>query len=262
MDYNQYIVIFFTAIIAIMLFSLLTYVFFGIWIYKDCKERGENPLIWILLLFFTSIFVGLIIYLLLRKQDKKNCHNCGSFISNTAKYCENCGVVVENTQQLQNQAKKTNGKYIIAGFISFIIILVCTVVVIVTAVLGIGIESDVTINKHIYNTGFKTFSRENKVGNNWSLSLKSATNGFVEEVKMEINNPQEEILYADTYCETIPEGANLMLWLVQDDIVKSVDVTNLSQTLEYSLSEFKEGKIYVRLQINGVKDIKSKIYIK
>lgn len=48
---------------------------------------------------------------------------------------------------------------------------------------------------------------------------------------------------------------------MQGDVVESFDVTNLSKPLEYSLSKFEDGKIHVRLQINGVESITSKIFI-
>ena len=41
----------------------------------------------------------------------------------------------------------------------------------------------------------------------------------------------------------------------------SYDVTNLSEPLEYSLNEFENGKVHVRLQINGVENTVSEIYI-
>ncbi len=58
-----------------------------------------------------------------------------------------------------------------------------------------------------------------------------------------------------------PDGATLVLWLVQGDLTRSIDVTDLAEPLEYSLHEFENGKVYVRLQINGVKDTVSEIYI-
>ena len=48
---------------------------------------------------------------------------------------------------------------------------------------------------------------------------------------------------------------------VQGDIVKAFDVTSLSEPLEYSLYEFENGEIHVRLLIEGVKDTVSEIYI-
>lgn len=64
------------------------------------------------------------------------------------------------------------------------------------------------------------------------------------------------------YRRTVPDGATLVLWLVQGEVAKSVDVTNLSGPLEYPLNEFENGRIFVRLQINGVENTVSEIYIR
>ena len=79
---------------------------------------------------------------------------------------------------------------------------------------------------------------------------------------MTVKHAESDSLYAEVSCGTVPEGASLTLYLVQDDIVKSFDITSLSEPLEYSLEEFKNGKIRVRLLIDGVEDTVSEIYIK
>ena len=79
---------------------------------------------------------------------------------------------------------------------------------------------------------------------------------------MMIEDPNTQMPHADISCGTVPDGASLILWLVQGDVSKSFDVTNLSEPLEYSLSEFENGKIHVRLQINDVEDTISEIYVK
>lgn len=43
---------------------------------------------------------------------------------------------------------------------------------------------------------------------------------------------------------------------------ETVDVTNLSEPLEYPLNDFENGEIHVRLQINGVENTISEIYVK
>ncbi|MFQ9053980.1 MAG: hypothetical protein ACLR5H_13335 [Oscillospiraceae bacterium] len=96
----------------------------------------------------------------------------------------------------------------------------------------------------------------------WKLDFRSASDGFVEEQDMKVEDADTQMLYADISCETVPEGATLVLWLVQDEVVKSVDVTNLSEPLEYPLNDFENGEIHVRLQINGVEDTVSEIYVK
>ena len=78
---------------------------------------------------------------------------------------------------------------------------------------------------------------------------------------MRIEDAEAQKLYADISCGTVPDGSSLILWLVQGDKTESVDVTELSEPLEYPLEEFEEGKIRVRLQINGVEDVTSEITI-
>ena len=99
------------------------------------------------------------------------------------------------------------------------------------------------------------------LNNVWKLDFKSASEGFVKEQNMTITDADAQLLYADISCGTAPGGATLVLWLVQDDVAKSVDVTNLSEPLEYPLNEFADGKVHVRLQINGVENTTSEIYI-
>jgi len=40
--------------------------FIPIWVYRDAKKRGMNPLGWALVVFFANGFVGFIIYLVIR----------------------------------------------------------------------------------------------------------------------------------------------------------------------------------------------------
>lgn len=94
------------------------------------------------------------------------------------------------------------------------------------------------------------------------MDFRSASDGFVKERTMTIEDADTQMLHADISCGTVPEGAALVLWLVQGDVSKAIDVMDLSEPLEYPLSEFENGKIHVRLQINGVKDTVSKICIR
>ena len=95
----------------------------------------------------------------------------------------------------------------------------------------------------------------------WKLDFRSASEGFVKEQNMTVTDADTQLLYADISCGTVPDGATLILWLVQGDIAKSFDVTNLSEPLKYPLNEFENGKIHVRLQVNGVENTVSEIRI-
>ena len=255
MGYENLVFIF---LMLMPFFLILSYTFSIIWIYKDCKERGENPLIWILFLFFSSLFLGIIIYLIFRKENKCACKSCGKLISSSAKYCEYCGVYIQNKEYVK-LVNKNNRKYMIASIISFSMIFIC--IISIGIIGGFSRSTNVKSKTKVWNIGFETFSTQIKIENDWELSLKNSTKGFIKEASMNITNPKNEVLYINTSCDIKEEGGNLMLWLVQEDTTKSIDVTNLSETLEYPLNEFKSGKIFVRLQINGVKNVKSKITI-
>ena len=129
-------------------------------------------------------------------------------------------------------------------------------------VLSMSVHAPLAANKHVWNLGVINMNSNTYLNGVWKLDFRSASDGFVEEQDMMVEDADTQMLYADISCETVPEDATLVLWLVQGEVVKSVDVTNLSEQLEYPLNDFENGEIHVRLQINGVEDTVSEIYVK
>ena len=252
-------------LLCFILFAIGMSASFAVWVYLDCKKRGDDPILWPLVIIITTPFIGLLIYFLRRSEIKQTCPACGRRISLRAKYCEECGTRITTTKEVYEimANKKTHHlRLIIIGAICMVLAVLCLTGFIVTAATGNGVNSDVTSNERIWNMGVITNNRDAYVNGVWNLDFRHASDGFVEEVTMSIHDPEKEYLHADITCGNIPEGSSLMLWLVQDDTVQSVDVTRLSNPLEYSLAEFAEGDIFVRLQINGVEDVNSEIFIR
>lgn len=246
-----------------IIFALLTAVSFAAWVYEDCKKRGEDGVLWVILVFMTGTFIGLLLYLLRRSEVKQDCPACGHRISLGAKYCEDCGNLVENRSEAMIMEKRTHHlKYIICGAVCAVLMLASLIGFFVSLASGEGMNSSVTSDKAIWNSGVITMSVETKLGNTWKVKFNSASNGFVKEAKMKIEDPSQEKLYADISCGEVPEGAELILWVVQNDKAESIDVTNLSEPLEYALGGFEQGRVRIRLQINGVKDVESEIRLK
>ena len=246
-----------------IVFALLTSISFAAWVFEDCKKRGEDAVLWVILIFITGTFVGLLLYLLRRSEVKRDCPSCGHRISLRAKYCEECGNLVENREEVMLMEKRTHHlKYLICGTVCAVLMLTCLVGFCVSLASGEGVNNSVSADKNLWNSGVITMSVETKLGNTWKVRFNSASNGFVKEAKMKIDDISEEKLYADISCGEVPEGAELILWLVQGEKAESINVTNLSEPLEYPLNEFQQGKIRIRLQINGVKEVKSQIQIK
>jgi hypothetical protein len=64
-----------------------------VWVARDAKARGmDNAILWVLLVFFTSI-IGLIIYILSRPQGNLvPCPNCGNQKLQASVRCPHCGI--------------------------------------------------------------------------------------------------------------------------------------------------------------------------
>lgn len=249
-------------LLCFILFALCTSVFFAVWVYQDCKKRGDDPVLWAIIVFIATPFIGLLIYFLRRSEITAACPACGHRISLKAKYCEECGT---HTDKEDNSIMVKQGthhlKFIVAGTISMVLMLICLTGFIVSAAIGSGINTNVASNNRVWNMGTISMNSNTYWGGIWKLDFRSASDGFVKEQNMMIEDADTQMLYADISCETVPDGATLILWLVQDDVSKSIDVTNLSEALVYPLNEFENGKIHVRLQINGVENTVSEIKI-
>lgn len=242
--------------------ALCTVASFAAWVYQDCKRRGDDPVLWAIVVFIATPFIGLLIYFLRRSEIKETCPACGHRISLKAKYCEECGTHIESKNNDVTIKLGTHHlKLIIAGVVSMVLMLTCLTGFIVSAVVGNGINTNVASNDRVWNLGTISMNSNSYLDGLWKLDFRSASDGFVKEQNMTIEDADDQMLHADISCETVPDGATLVLWLVQGDVAKSIDVTNLSEPLEYPLDEFENGKIHVRLQINGVENTVSEIKI-
>lgn len=247
-----------------IIFALLMNAAFSVWVYQDCKKRNDVGVFWVLIMLFTGAFLGILIYFLRRPELKSNCKHCGHAISLNAKYCDECGSCVEKKEGIDRmeQNKKQYTGFLVIGMISTVLMFVCLTGVVVSATSAEGVNSNVASDKKVWNMGSISMNEQSYSQGVWKLDFNRASEGFIAQQDMKIENADKDILYADISCATVPEGASLVLWMVQGEVARSVDVTKLSETVEYPLSEFDNGKVYVRLQINGVKDTRSEICIK
>ncbi|OZV11766.1 hypothetical protein CIW83_12955 [Tissierella sp. P1] len=75
------------VVLAIVIIAICRYV------YKDAKSRGMDPYLWMATAAYVPNFVGLIVYLVMRKQFSMGilkCTNCSMEIKRDWKYCPNC----------------------------------------------------------------------------------------------------------------------------------------------------------------------------
>ena len=249
-------------LLCFILFALCTSAFFAAWVYLDCSRRGDDPVLWAVIVFAATPFIGLLIYFLRRSEIKTICPACGHRISIKANYCEECGTPIKKEDHCIMERQGTHHlKFMIAGMVSMTLMLVCLTGFIVSAASGNGINTDIASNDRVWNLGTIRMNYNTYLDDVWKLDFKRASEGFVKEQNMMITDADTQLLYADISCGSVPDGETLVLWLVQGDVAKSVDVTNLSEPLEYPLNEFENGTLHVRLQINGVENTIAEIYI-
>ncbi|WP_394915175.1 zinc ribbon domain-containing protein [uncultured Robinsoniella sp.] len=235
-----------------LLCALLVYVCICIWIYRDCMKRGENGLLWMIIVFIATPILGLIIYMVTRGENRILCRNCGYRIRQSARYCENCGEENQGRQGEMAVEKSSKGfGFIIAAILSGILMLGCLISFIVLA-----FTTDDFLDKNTWNTGIIMASIENKWGDDWNLSFKYASEGFRKSAKFRIDDNQ-----AVLHAQVSSEEGQLLMHIIQDEKEEIIDVSNLKEPLVYPLTEYKAGKIQVVLEINGAKNVKSKIQI-
>lgn len=224
-----------------------------IWVYRDSLSKGENGLLWALIVLATTPFIGLIVYLIYRKDEKVACVNCDHMVSKRANYCEKCGVNIDVKEEGTAMIKtKRSAALMIAGLVAAVLMIGCFATFTVMA-----FTSDDFIDKKIWNTGVISMNYEKKKGNEWTLDFKSASEGFRKHNVLEIDDPSQ-ILYAEIECG---EG-ELLLCIEQGEKEEIIDVSNMEGPLEFSLQGYRAGKVTVVLEIHGAKNAVSYVTIK
>ncbi|MGN0474050.1 MAG: zinc ribbon domain-containing protein [Acutalibacteraceae bacterium] len=78
--------------ILLMLVCISIPVMLGVFVYRDAKARGMEPLLWALIAVLAPSFIGLIIYLVVRKDHiVLNCPRCGGEVQEYFTTCPGCG---------------------------------------------------------------------------------------------------------------------------------------------------------------------------
>lgn len=249
-------------LVGAIIFALATSGCFAAWVYEDCKMRSDDGVLWAIILFVTTPFIGMLIYFLRRYEIKQSCPACKHKISLTANYCENCGNSTKNMEVVTMEKRTHHLTLIVTGFLCVALMLACLMGFFAAATSDGNVNRDIASKEKVWNTGVISMNYESNLKGVWKLDFKSASDGFIKETKVKIEDASAQKLYADIRCESIPDGATLALWIVQGDVSESFDVTNLESPLEYALDEFSNGSARVRLEINGVENVTSEIYIK
>ena len=231
----------FTAIATITMIILL-----GIWTYKDAENKGMIPLLWTAIVVLVPSFIGLIVYLIVRTDNNKIvCSNCNTKVNSNMKYCSNCGMELKAADiNLDEQTKFKNGqkKLLIGIFISMGVNIVCTVMMVVSFVIGainiaqktIDWAGNIDVNK-LTEDVTDVFTEFDKALGNEDFNIK-----IKDDVIVITDESGKEILKMDGNNDEININSKQMREYIKEhggDEISDDDIKDLEEALEDAIEE-------------------------
>lgn len=219
-------------VLIILSMVLLSRVFIAIWVYKDAKSRGINPLLWtILVLIYSGALVFLMYFLVIRKEKNITCKKCSYVQSEKLLYCGRCGSEIKIDKYEENFNKDSNKMFLNIGII----------LLVVGIFLGIMFTVQ-TVWEDKDNLPISIMSLQSKYGGKWKskFNFKSGSESHRFKIKDKI------ILNASWDVE----GGNIEGKLYSDDnLIKEInseDNPNYEELID--LSEYKGSEVVLKLK--------------
>lgn len=249
--------------------SLAFVVLMAIWLYRDAKLHGQDPVLWVLICIFASPIIALIFYLAFgRKQTMLPCQSCQTPIPHTARYCEACGAANEQYGQPLPR-RKMNGFLkgaIATGAVSLLSVVFMFVALFAFA-MNAGGGSQVTGSTSVpihgasvtVNSGWALVSIENHDNGVWNFTLNKSSNGYHLDSAFTLDDPDTRTLMASAECT----GGPLLLNISQDgQLVESIDLSRAeSQPVAIPLDGCTAGTVSLQLVNEGATDISGSVWV-
>lgn len=218
--------------IMIATLLLLSKTLISIWVYKDAKEKGINPIMWITLIwFFSGPLVFLIYFLVIRKEKNVKCEKCSFIQSEKLLYCGRCGSEIKIDQYAKDSTKDSNGKLLIISIVLLIIAMISGAVLIIGIIWTDGNNIPISI-----------MSVSSKYGDKWNDTFKYK-NG---EWSHSFNLKDETDLNASWDVENGSIEAKLYIDNKLIKEVNSIDNKNYEELID--LSKYKDSKVVLQLK--------------
>ena len=88
----------FPMLVFVLLFMVALPAAIGVYVYRDAKLRGMEPVAWALIAALSPSLIGLIVYLVIRsKHSPLNCPSCGMEVEPGFCVCPGCGCRFKGT---------------------------------------------------------------------------------------------------------------------------------------------------------------------
>lgn len=260
-----FLLLFFLCLAASLAFVVLM----AIWLYKDSRLHGQDPVLWVLICIFASPIIALILYLAFgRKKTMLPCQSCQQPIPHTAQYCEHCGAANEQYGQPLPR-RKMNGllKGAIAtgvvSILSMVLMFAFSFVLLMNAGSS-AVPTDSTSlpirgSSFTVNSGWALVSSENHNEGVWTFTLNKSSNGYHLDCDFTLDDPDARTLMADVECT----GGPLLLNISQGgQLVESIDLSRAeTQPVAIPLENCTAGPVDLQLVNEGATDISGSIWV-
>lgn len=239
-----------------------------VWLYKDSKLHGQDPVFWVLVAVFASPVVALLMYLIFgRKTSVQPCESCRYPVPQTARYCENCGTANPQYGQPTKRGRINGiGKAAIALGAALILIVITLFVGLLVGVGRVGgnhspnngrAEAAITSTLDI-NSGWALISTGNHKDGVWSFYQNKTSNGYHIASQVKLEAPTDYELKADVSYT----GGQVVLELEQKgQIVKTCTLSSEAETECISLEAFKPGTIKLRIINRGAEEVNGSLWV-
>ena len=216
---------FFVSLIAVIItvstFALAARILIAYWIYKDAQERDDEPLIWVLIVFFLSAVLGLVLYLVAARKSKRiKCTSCGFTQAAGIPFCGSCGKQMPHLSDAVNKRNKANLWPLIAAAVLTLLNLIFSIIL---SIYIFKSTIDGKIENFFPNTNIAIMQTQTNFNNLWKAKFKYKTSENITTF-------------------TIKEGKNLKcLWNIDSGNI-SVEIS-LGDKLITSFDNNKDGNI-------------------
>ena len=235
--------------IAIVVFAILATVFAAMWVYKDAKARGLPAGLWAFLVVISSIFLGLILYILIaRKQENVVCEHCKR-PTVAGMFCSKCGVELPKENATNGkQTIKTRRGLLIASMgcivLSFVFMIVLIFAIFIPSSGFMNTYSRSGFQHNILDGASARGVRQSSGGDTWEISFREAGAGFTFTNFYRARTQPQHLVFDINYTGYVH------LMLSQGDTVINEILTEGFH--EIDISAFATGRI--RMEISNLYD--------
>ena len=239
-------------VLLAMILGVAALVCLCVWIYRDCKQRGGNAVLWVIICIAASPVIGLILYLVAgRREIRVPCQNCGAMIENRAVFCEFCGTRQE-PGRIPSDFGKQRGKY--GALIAAAVCFACMIILMIGAVV-VAISSPQLLDDLHLNTGYTVGSITTGGSEDWHVRYSTASDGYRYYKTLTLEDPSRQQLS----IQVDYEESGLVLYLRQGEYEEQLEISSFSAPYHYTLDGFKGGKLELCLEVQGAKNTKCDI---